>query len=112
MSMLYTVYILANRPGSTGVIHLVYNQHDLHFITDKLSSGPYMAVMPVTMLTAENLQLIKENTDKISGIIAHRNISRPEHYSSEAKCPNEGYGLKDMCEAPGWNAQGSGVLQV
>lgn len=70
--------------------------------------------MPVTLLTAENLHLIKVNSDKISGIIAHRhsNITRPTNYSAEAKCPNEGYGLKDMCDAKGWNPVGSGVLQV
>lgn len=79
---------------------------------DKLTSGPYMAVMPVTLLTAENLREIKESSDKISGIIAHRNITRPNSYSAEAKCPNEGYGLKDMCDTNGWNPIGSGALQV
>lgn len=75
------------------------------------TAGPYVPVMPVTMLVTEMLERLSAKPDLIAGIVAHTNVTRPDSYSGEATCPNARFSLDGSCSAKEpWNPLGTGAL--
>lgn len=62
---------LAERSGSTGVIHLVHNDSDLEWAIKEGLAAPYMLVMSLNMLTPEVMRVIRNNPEKISGTLVN-----------------------------------------
>lgn len=57
---------VADRSGNTGVVQLIDNETDLQWVIQEGPAPPYVIVMPLSMLIS-NIQIIKGNTQKISG---------------------------------------------
>lgn len=90
--LLNITMFVAKRGGSTGVVHYVENKDELLFILENGTAGPYIPVMPVTMLTHDVVFLLKHNA-MISGLAVFKtNESAPDSFSHEATCPNANSG--------------------
>lgn len=101
----------SKRPGSTGVIHVISAAADLDFVYKTGPVPPYTLVLPFDKLTPSFLKTLLSYPDRISGVVLHKNISRPVNSSHELTCPNPRSALDGSCDSEKpWNPYGSGLM--
>ncbi|XP_046662267.1 nicastrin isoform X2 [Homalodisca vitripennis] len=103
-----------SQSGSTGVVHFVNNESDVHWLLEESKAGPYMAVVPPTMFLRDVMLSLKDSPN-VGGVLLAINGTgdRPAHMSPDDTCPNRFSSLGGSCDDSNpWNPVGSGFLQV
>lgn len=105
------LFVIANRSGSVGIIHLVEGESHIRWLEYNATAGEYTVVLTFSMFTRNTLFRLR-NTHKINGVLLVRNVSqpRPDFYSPEDTCPNRYSGYKKCNDASPWNPSGSSLL--
>lgn len=102
---------LANRQGSTGVVHFVETEKDLEIMFNNGTAPPYVPVIPTALFDKSLVEkLIASN--KVSGLVLYRqNDTKIEHFTHESTCPNSKSGLPGTCDV-NWNPYGTDLLNM
>ncbi|KAH1011834.1 hypothetical protein HUJ04_001115 [Dendroctonus ponderosae] len=102
------------RGGSVGVVHYCDSATDLDFILKNGSAGPYIPVLPISLLSAETVSKLSSSKVKISGLLLHANSENLLQMSHENQCPNDIFNVqqapKTCPDSGGWNPWGTGLL--
>ncbi|PSN40779.1 Nicastrin [Blattella germanica] len=104
----------SHRSGNVGIIHFIESETDLDWLINKATVVPYMAVLKPENFTREVMWKLK-NSDKVNGVVLINNKTDnpPDHFTHEAKCPNQYSGLslhEQTCNiADPWNPDGTGI---
>lgn len=101
--------LAAERGGSVGVVHYCESAADLDFILKNGTAGPYIPVLPISLLNAEIVSKLS-SSNEISGLLLHNNNENVQQLSHENQCPNDVFNVqqapKTCPENGGWNPWG------
>ncbi|KAL3270672.1 hypothetical protein HHI36_021200 [Cryptolaemus montrouzieri] len=101
----------SQRGGANGVIHFCTKESDLHFILKNGTAGPYVPIVPASLLTEKSVKLLKLSP-KVSGLVVYPNNETLNSFTHDLKCPNENFAVPNTCgkNEITWNPRGTGLL--
>lgn len=100
--------------GAVGVVHMIKDVTDAHWLVENATAGPYMAVVS-TALFYDVFDLLFKQPELIAGILLYDNATKSApQFSQDISCPND-YSAAEgsSCSAGGvvWNPKGTGLLR-
>ncbi|KAH9634004.1 hypothetical protein HF086_001206 [Spodoptera exigua] len=99
--------------GAVGVVHIIKDITDAHWLMENATAGPYMAVVS-TGLFYDVFELLFKQPDLIAGILLYDNATKSAtQFSQDMSCPNDYSAAEGSSCSDGvvWNPKGTGLLR-